>query len=45
MNRRTTYRPLTARRLAYREHVAAALGASIGMLAATLTVIALVVTQ
>lgn len=46
MNRRATYLPRQARRAAYREHVAAALGFSAGMLATVLLVIAvLVVTQ
>ena len=46
MNRRATYQPLRrARRATYREHFAAALGFSAGMLATTLLIIALVVTQ
>lgn len=45
MNRRTTYRPPAARRLAYREHIAAALGCTIGMLAVALLVIAIEVTR
>lgn len=41
MNRRTTYRRPT--RITYREHVAAALGCTIGMLATSLFVLGLVI--
>lgn len=43
MNRRSTYQPPS--RFTYREHVAAALGAAAGMLAMTLLVVGLAVTQ
>lgn len=46
MNRRSTYQPQRrAPRITYGEHIAAALGVSIGMLAITLLVVALEVTR
>ncbi|WP_179297617.1 hypothetical protein [Microbacterium sp. SZ1] len=46
MNRRSTYQPARGiRRVTYREHVAAALGAASGMLAISLLVIGMAVTR